>query len=464
MRAVVARQNAPSPRCARFAGVPWLVCVFLVACSLPPEEHRAAVAPANAVADMCREHGVLEALCTKHHPALIPVFQAKGDWCAEHGFPESLCPLCHPERGGRPAADVDVADNDDDNAPADGTRVTLKSVELAKTAGIVTTPAVERANGPSINAVARVVYDAARVALVNARAAGVVREVRVDVGARVHKGQALAVIESADVGADRSSLQVARARLQVAESTAARERELVHKGISAQKDLQRAEQEREAAAADVAAAESALGVVGSGPGIAGHYTLTAPLAGIVVQRNIAVGQTLSLEPMLFQIVDPTAMWAEIDVNERDLAVVAVGQQVELTVDALPARRFIGTIAYIAPIIDVRTRTAQARVAIQNVDGALRAQMFGNARIAVGGDHASVMVPREAVQRAKAVHLVFVKIAPAQYEARRVTLGLEDGDNVEIVKGIKAGDDVVTVGSFLLKTETLKDAIGAGCCD
>ena len=58
----------------------------------------------------------------------------------------------------------------------------------------------------------------------------------------------------------------------------------------------------------------------------------------------------------------------------------------------------------------------------------------------------------------------MKTAPAQFEARRVALGLEDGDLVEITKGIKAGEDVVTVGSFFLKTETLKDAIGAGCCD
>src|SRR5213594_3526518 len=54
----------------------------------------------------CKEHGVLEAVCTKCNPALIAVFKAKGDWCEEHGFPESFCPICHPERGGRPASDI----------------------------------------------------------------------------------------------------------------------------------------------------------------------------------------------------------------------------------------------------------------------------------------------------------------------------------------------------------------------
>ena len=65
-------------------------------------------ATAAVAADMCAEHGVLEALCTKCHPKLIAIFKAKGDWCAEHGFPESICPIHHPERGGRPATDVAV--------------------------------------------------------------------------------------------------------------------------------------------------------------------------------------------------------------------------------------------------------------------------------------------------------------------------------------------------------------------
>ena len=64
-------------------------------------------APVNAsTTELCRAHGVLEAVCPKCNPKLAAVFQAKGDWCAEHGFPESFCPLCHPERGGRPVAEV----------------------------------------------------------------------------------------------------------------------------------------------------------------------------------------------------------------------------------------------------------------------------------------------------------------------------------------------------------------------
>ena len=75
-----------------------------------------------------------------------------------------------------------------------------------------------------------------------------------------------------------------------------------------------------------------------------------------------------------------------------------------------------------------------------------------------------MVPDAAVQRAKDVHLVFVRITAEEYETRRVELGIREGNLVEIRKGLHPGEDVVTTGSFLLKTETLKGSIGAGCCE
>ncbi len=408
---------------------------------------------------MCAEHGVLEVLCTKHHPSLIPVFQAKGDWCAEHSFPESLCPLCHPERGGRPAADV-VAD--DDEGPADGTIVTLKGVGTAARAGIVTTAAIGRQAGPTVSALAQLSWDASKVALVNARAGGVVREVRVDVGAHVRRGQTIAVIDSADVGADRGRLSAAQARLQSASATVTREAALFDNGISAQKAQQLARQDEDIARADVAAAEAALVVVGAGD--AGRYALTAPLGGVVVRRAVAVGQAVEVGPTLFEIVDASTMWAELDVPERELAVVHEGQTATIVIDALPTRAFVGVITYIAPAIEPQTRTAHARIAVDNADGALRAAMFGTAQIAVGVDHPVVLVPSSAVQNAKAVSLVFVKLDDNRYRAHRVKLGRRHDDLVEIASGIAVGDDVVTTGAFVLKTETLKGAIGAGCCE
>jgi len=174
----------------------------------------AAGTPAATEGEFCREHGVLEAVCTKCNPALIPVFKAKGDWCEEHGFPESICPICHPDRGGRPTADIAG-----DGAPADGTKVRFKTRETAQLAGLAFAKAEEKASRPQFVATAMIVYDASRVAQVNARSPGVVQAILAEVGAKVGAGASLAVLESASVGADQSRLRAARSRVEVSGRT-----------------------------------------------------------------------------------------------------------------------------------------------------------------------------------------------------------------------------------------------------
>jgi cobalt-zinc-cadmium efflux system membrane fusion protein len=416
-------------------------------------------AATGAAADMCVEHGVLEAICTKCHPKLIPVFQAKGDWCPEHGFPMSVCPVHHPERGGRPEAAVAI-----DEAPASGTKIRFRSLETARDAGIEVIPAAAGMEGAGVFATATVVADAANVAVVNARAAGVVRVIRADVGSRVARGAPLATLESSAVGEDRSRLQAARARESVAEVSYAREKELYDKGVSALREVQEAQREWEAAKAEVSAASTALGMVGAGSGQAGTYILAAPIAGVVTKRTATVGTLVDTHDPLFEIVNTTRLWADIDVPEPHASRVRPGQRVVLRVEGLPGREFHGTVKFVSPVIDPQTRTARARAALTNPDGLLRANMYAKARIIDDKNAASVLVPRTAIQDAKGVQLVFVQLAEDTYETRRVKVTPADNNMVAIAADVRPGERVVTTGSFLLKTETLKESIGAGCCD
>jgi len=416
-------------------------------------------ATAAVAADMCAEHGVLEALCTKCHPKLIPIFQAKGDWCPEHGFPESICPIHHPERGGRPAIDVAV-----DEAPADGTLIRFKTLQTAREAGLSVVAAVEGPSSGGVEATATIVADASSMAMVNARAAGVVRSIRADLGSRVSRGSPLAIIESASVGESRSRLLAGRARVETAEANYRREKELHEKGISATKDVQAALQEWESAKAEASSASSALEMVGASGGTSGTYTLRAPIAGVVTKRTATIGTMVDLEEPLFEIINTSSLWAEIDVPEREVPRVRVGQRVLLQLDGLGQREFSGTLSYVAPVVDRQTRTAKARAAIRNGDGALRANMYAKARILTEAGASAVLVPRTAVQEAKGVNLVFVRLAEDQFETRRVKVAHSSGDLIAVNSGLKAGESVVTAGSFLLKTETMKEGIGAGCCD
>lgn len=424
----------------------------------PPEV--AAVASAVPVeADMCAEHGVLEAICTKCHPKLIPVFQAKGDWCPEHGFPMSVCPIHHPERGGRPEAAVAI-----DEAPASGTMVRFKTLQAARDAGIETVPASSGKEGAGVFVTATLVADASRMAVVNPRAAGVVRSIRADVGSRVARGATLAILESSAVGEDRSRLAAANARASVAEASYRREKELHEKGVSALREVQEAEREWTAARADAAAAAGALGMIGTASGSGGSYAMQAPIAGTVTKRTATVGTLVDTDDVLFEIIDTAQLWADLDVPEAQVSRVRPGQKVVLRVEGLPDREFRGVVKFVSPSIDPQTRTSRARALLLNSDGALKANMFAKAHIVDHANGPAVLVPRSAVQDAKGVQLVFIQRALDTYEARRVRTTPADNNMVAISADIRPGDRVVTTGSFLLKTETLKESIGAGCCE
>lgn len=414
---------------------------------------------AREAAGLCQEHGVLQALCTKCNPKLAPIFQAKGDWCAEHGFPMSVCPIHFPERGGKPAVDVST-----DDAPADGTKIILKGKDTARLAGIETAKAVAGQGRAEIVAPVIIGYDAARVAQVTARAPGVVKQVSAELGSWVSAGTTLAVIESAAVSGDQSRLAVARSRVQTAEASYRREAELEKKGISANKEVQAAQQSLREASAELDSLQASLRGVGA-TGSGGRYSVKAPVSGIVTQRTVSLAAYVDSHTPLFEIVDTSTMWGEVAIPEAELENVKTGMPAIIVMDALGGREFRGSIACIAPIVDPQTRTAKARVRLPNTGGMLRANMYGQARIAVGGTRTSSLVPQGAVQRAKSVKLAFVRLKPDEFEARRVQVATGRGGNmVEIASGVEVGEEIVVAGSFLLKTETLKDSIGAGCCE
>lgn len=405
----------------------------------------------------CKDHGVLAAICTKCNPKLIPVFQAKGTFCEKHGFPEAVCPVCHPERGGKPELAVEK-----DEAPADGLKLRFKRPDTARLSGIEWTTVTPRTSDAVLTAPARLEYDATKLAQVNARSPGVITSLSVDVGARVKKGDRLLVIDSPSVGADRARLTAAKARVAIARENLEREMELVREGIATRKSVLGLEQELSTAEAEDLALRAALSVMGAGG--AGKYTLMAPLAGVITERHATIGKLVAADTVLLEIVDTSSMWADVEVRDVDLQEVSAGQEVKLTFEGLGEREISGKVSYVAPAVDPHTRSAKARVPLANPDGHLRAHMFGQARIVVTPRVDSLVVPRNAVQRSAGVPFVFVRVSDTEYEVRRVKVDAEDHEFVEIRQGLESGEQVVTTGSFLLKTETARENIGAGCCE
>lgn len=433
------------------------LALLFVGCG--PTETPASEGPAAATDPdaMCVEHGVLESLCTVCNPALVPVFRARGDFCEEHQLPESICPVCHPDREGRPTRAVRG-----DDAPADGTRVRLATAEVAARAGIDVATATSAPGFGDVVATARVAYDPSRVARLNPRAPGVVRTMHANIGDRVEPGDGLITIASAEVGAGNTRVSAARSRLQTAEANLARVEQL--EGVVSQRDRLRAQQEHAEARAELAALRSRLGVVGRTRGA--EYTLTSPITGVVTRRTASLGAYVEGSTVLVEVADVSQVWVELDVAEDELAGVTLGQPVSVTMDALDERTFEGSLEYLAPEVDPHTRTVPGRLTLSNADGSLRANMFGQARIRVPRSEAGVLVPRGAVQRARGATMVFVRVAPELFEVRRVEVHDRPAEPglVEVRGRVEPGDEVVTVGAFLLRTETVSDSIGAGCCE
>jgi cobalt-zinc-cadmium efflux system membrane fusion protein len=412
----------------------------------------------SAPKDWCREHGVPESMCTKCSPALVARFIETGDYCREHGYPKSVCPRCNPglvTARGEPLPTI----------PAPGTKVRLASDETAREAGIRTAPVERRPFAETIEVVGRLDFDENRLAQLSSAVEATVVEVKVDVGDQVSAGDPLVVLASAAIGQDQARLSAAQARVETAEAALAREQSLFEKGISARKEVEAARSELAAARAEFEGARASLRVAGaSAKASEGRYVLAAPNAGTVVARDAVAGRTVSPGQTLVQVADLATMWALLEIPEAEAPRVRPGQPVSLWFEGLPGLERQATVSRVGASVDPATRTVRTRIDLPNDDRSLKAGLFVRARIHVSAERESVLVPRGAVQYAEGQAVVFVKDSDTVYLPVPVQLGAEADGWIEVRHGLDAGANVVTTGAFLLKTEILKDSIGAGCCD
>lgn len=411
---------------------------------------------AAAPKDWCKEHAVPESKCTKCNPALVATFIQAGDYCREHGYPESVCPYCHPEL-------VRAAGAEPPQFPPPGTVIRLAGAQALRGAGIQTVAAASRRVARTLEVVGRLDYDQNRLAQLSARGEALVVEVKVDVGDDVKKGQPLVVLTSAAVGGSQAQLVAAKARLDAARAALAREEKLAERGVSPRKDVEDARRELAAAQSDRDTATASLAASGATGGSGGRYVLAAPFAGTVVARDAVAGRSAAPGQVLVQVADLSTMWAHLDIPEAEATLVQPGQRATIELERGRGAKREGKIARVGASVDPASRTVRARVELPNEDRSLKAGLFLRASVEIAPDHDAVLVPRDALQRAEGRSLVFVRTAAGVFRPVVVEPGESAGPLVA-VRGIAAGAEVVTTGAFLLKTEILKDSIGAGCCE
>jgi multidrug efflux pump subunit AcrA (membrane-fusion protein) len=188
------------------------------------------------------------------------------------------------------------------------------------------------------------------------------------------------------------------------------------------------------------------------------YPLRAPFEATVIEKHITLGEKLSDASCAFTVADLSTVWLDLSVFQKDLPLIKARQQVKL--DMGPAiGKVEGKISYVGPIVGEKTRTAPARVVLDNTSGMLRPGTFVTAKVLIDKVTAKVVVPKDVIQDINDEPVVFVKCDHG-FEPRTVTLGRANGVNVEIVSGLHAGEQIVTKNSFRLKAELEKVAGGA----
>jgi cobalt-zinc-cadmium efflux system membrane fusion protein len=308
----------------------------------------------------------------------------------------------------------------------------------------------------------RVTFDDLKVAHVMSPVTGRVSRIEAQPGQRVKKGDTLAVIESPDVGSAFSDVEKAHADFVSAEKDYNRQKELFDVHAGSQRDLESSQGNYAKTKAELQRASRKAQLLRAGGANLGgqSYTLRAPIGGEVIARNVNPGAEVQgqytggtvLE--LFTIGELDTVWVMADVFEMDLGRVKQGTECLVKVVAYPGRVFKGIADWVSDTLDPATRTAKVRCKLDNPDRALKPEMYATAALAVDQQR-TLALPRSAILHLGDQTMVFIELGKAadgrvRFERRPVSVNEElGGDYLPVIRGIAAGEKVVTTGSILL---------------
>ncbi len=337
----------------------------------------------------------------------------------------------------------------------------LTPEELARTA-IEVTPVVRGQSHVPREFPATVQSNENELAEVSTLIRGRVVKVHVDVGQDVKKDALLALLHSTDLGVAEGAYLKAKAKLNEAELAYERARDLhEHKAVSLA-ELQRREAEMKTARAEARETQNRLELLGvprqelerldREHTIKADVPMRAPFDGRVIMRNITRGEVVETHQKLFTVADLSDVWVVGNVPEKDVQFIRKDRRVDVIVSAYPHAIFPGTITYIGDVLDPATRTMRLRVTVPNPDRLLKPEMFATVRVYAAPTPDALTVPLAAVQNGPSGKMLFVQRGANEFDVRTVKLGDEQGEVVTVLDGVSAGEQVVTKGSFVLKSE------------
>jgi cobalt-zinc-cadmium efflux system membrane fusion protein len=365
--------------------------------------------------------------------------------------------------------------------------VRFASMMALEKSGLKTAAVSKRPISQSVVANGIIEYDRTRMAHLATRAPGTVWKVYRRVGDAVHKGEVLGLVDAFEVGRAKAEFLQALRSLQLKSQILERLKRSDSSGAVPERTLQESEAAVTEARIRLFSAQQALANLGLPIRVeevttlpddrltahlrflglpesitrtldpvtatANLIPLLAPFDGVVIRSDMVEGELVSNTPPQFTVADLRQLWVMLDVCQEDSASLRKGQHITFHPDGASQLEAKGTVSWISPEVDDKTRTVRVRADVQNLDGQFRARSFGSGRILIAEEPGALVVPSTALQWKGSKALVFVRQGDGlSFEPRPVTLGLRDGDFTEVREGVRLGEIIATSGSHMLKSQ------------
>jgi membrane fusion protein, heavy metal efflux system len=317
---------------------------------------------------------------------------------------------------------------------------------------------------------ARVQTDASHIAKVGSPVAGRILKLLVFEGEDVHAGRTMAMLHSTNLSDTQFALVKAFTQQNLAEASERRAEQLVQADVIGQAELERRKAELLQASSETASYRTQLLGLGmteaqirqleTNRKLSADYPIVAPKSGTVLKREITIGQVVQPADQAFTIADLSSVWIVANVPEEEAGHIQKGMEVEVRVPALPQEHITGHLSFVSPIVDPETRTVEVRMDVNNPNGSLKPDELASMTF-TGHTERKLTVPSAAIVRENNGDFVFVQADQQKYVLRQVSLGEEENDRRVVLKGVDAGERIVTDGAFHLNNQRKQNAIKGG---
>jgi RND family efflux transporter MFP subunit len=350
--------------------------------------------------------------------------------------------------------------------------ITLSDDAVAK-AGVVVSPVMVSETTVSLRLAGIVEPNGYRQVVVAPLVSGRVTRVLVTLGDRVARNAPVVEIYSPELAEAQTRYLSVRAEFEAVEQEIARTTRLVAIGAASKQELEQVHAEHVRHRTEAESARTRLQLLGMTPQqvdemtftgeVAATTTIVSPIAGVVTTRAVNPGTTVDPATPLLTVVDLSTVWVVGDLYERDFSSVAVGTEAVVTTTAFPDLKITGTVAYIDPQVRSETRTAGIRVEVPNPGLQLRLGMYADVHVETQTANTQLVVPRSAVQNVADRTVVYLEDPRegGRFIEREVRISPSSGEQVLVLSGLMAGDDVVSAGSFFLRAERERLGLRAG---